>query len=146
MTTELSALQERLEQLESEVTLLRRREAQRRGRFQMLGLGALVAGILVATAPRATTQTLSQDIVCRSLRIVDNRGNERGVIGVNVAGGFLALRGNSGNEQVFTGINEAGGFSSLYDNNRRERVFIGTSGTGGPRDTGVVEFNRGQIR
>lgn len=165
MGSEFEILENRLSELQCEVLDLKRRDVSTRKRHRWMILTVLVVGFLAYFAPRGITHPETGNVVCKSLRVVDDQGRDRAVIGINETGGYLSLRGNNnieqlfcgvnqagglvgfratnGREQMVTGINEAGGNIGIFGTDRKEKVFVGVSGGG---KTGVVEFNRGHVR
>jgi hypothetical protein len=132
-----------LDSLRSEIAELRREvKSLRRTRWITPGALGLTMVALVAlgvAAPRTQAQNppghnpvqLGQDLVCKSLKVVDEKGATMVQMQSDKDGGVVVINGADGKKRFFTGVENDAGFSDWYDpaGNRRATVFIGENGS-----------------
>lgn len=133
---ELQTLRQELAELRREVKTLKRTRWITPGSFALAFLALVVAGV---AAPRGQDPTqdsshkptqLGQDLVCKSIRVVDDAGHDMIVLSKDKDGGTLVVNGADGKKRFFTAVEGNAGFSDWYDLNgvRRASVFIGEQG------------------
>jgi hypothetical protein len=73
---------------------------------------------------------LAQDIVCKSLKVVDANGGALVSIGSDADGGTIVVNAVDGKPRLFSAIENGAGFTDWLDvlGNRRASVFVGEQG------------------
>ncbi|MDF2439507.1 MAG: hypothetical protein JWN98_491 [Abditibacteriota bacterium] len=92
--------------------------------------GTIKKSSTIDAAPDAVA-TPVPEIVCRALKVVDEKGRVLAVLGGQQRGGFLSLRGRDTVQYVALGIGENGGLSELNSRDGQVRVFNGVDSRGG---------------
>jgi hypothetical protein len=120
----LRALHERLSALE--------RRDRRRGRA--LPLLLIAAGLLGALAGRfglpeprvwAQERAAAMEITCRALKVVDEQGKVRVLLGVDQFGGIASVKNAQDKTVATIEADNEGGFLSISANDGGERTFVG---------------------
>jgi hypothetical protein len=132
---EVEALRQELADLRREVKTLKRTRWVTPGSFA-IALVALVA--LGIAAPRQgeppktdhTPVQLGQDLVCKSIRVVDAGGHDMIQMTTDKDGGLFVVNGADGKKRFFTAVENGAGFSDWYDSAgvRRASLFVGEKG------------------
>jgi hypothetical protein len=130
---DLQALRSELAELRREVKTLRRTRWVTPGSFGvvLVALVALsVASPRQADPPDHRPTQLAQDIVCKSLKVVDGNSTTLLQLGSDKDGGLFVINGADGKKRMFSAVENTAGFTDWYDaaGNRRATVFIGEKG------------------
>ena len=131
------------EALWTEITQLRRQlEAVqqvrgRTGRRLLLFLGGIVAGLIAAQVflgqSRAMAQDDAQEVICRSLKLVDAEGKNMVFMGTDEDGGFVKIAARDGRLRAYLAVNNkmGPGFLTLYGNDQKPLVIVDSDADGG---------------
>jgi hypothetical protein len=119
-----------LRALHDRLAALERREARRSRAFPVLLIGAALLGALAARFGLPEPQVWAQEraaveITCRALKVVDDQGKVRALLGSDKFGGIISVK--NANEKTVATIeaDNEGGFLSISANDGGERGFIG---------------------
>jgi hypothetical protein len=134
---ELETLRAELGELRKEVTMLRKTRWITPGAFALALVACVALGV---AAPRAqggqepaghAPLQMGQDLVCKSLKIVDGQGVAMLQLQSDKDGGMIVVNGADGKKRFFTAVENNAGFTDWYDpaGMRRATVFIGEAGS-----------------
>lgn len=122
MEAELCALRERIERLERETGSLKRQ--------RWLALAGLGIALLVLGSPLGRTEDGAQNLICRSLKVVDQDGNPRVTLDIQATGGRLAVAGNDAKPRAVVGVDHDAGFTDWYGADGKPRASLFGSAEG----------------
>ena len=122
MDAELVALRERIERLERETGSLKRQ--------RWLVLGVFAGALLVFGSPLGRTEDAAQNLVCRSLKVVDQEGNPRVSLDIQATGGRVLVAGNDARPRAVVGVDHDAGFTDWYGADGKPRAMLFTSEDG----------------
>lgn len=130
---------EELDKIRREVSDLRV-EVGRLGRMRWITPGSVAVALVAMaisgrTAPQQTPPShaptqLAQDLVCKSLKVVDASGAEMIRLSSDKDGGMVVVDGADGKKRFFVAVENGSGFADWYDaaGMRRASVFTGEKG------------------
>jgi hypothetical protein len=119
-----------LRALEDRLAALERRELRRSRVLPVLLMAAALVGAVVGRfglpEPQAQAQErAAMEITCRALKVVDEQGKVRALVGHDKYGGIVSVK-NANDKTVATiEADNEGGFLSVSANDGGERVFLG---------------------
>ncbi len=133
---ELETLRQELAELRHEVRALRRTRWITPG---ALGVTLVAMVALGVAAPKQDGQTppadhrplqRAQDLVCKSIKIVDDNDHPRVQLGSDKDGGLIVIYGSDNKERFYAAVEHNAGFTDWFDaeGKRRATVFIGDQG------------------
>ncbi|HVT13749.1 MAG TPA: hypothetical protein VHE55_15900 [Fimbriimonadaceae bacterium] len=133
---ELQSLRQELADLRREVRTLKRTRWIAPGSVAVALVALAVLGVASPRIQEGQDQTshhptqLAQDLVCKSIRVVDDAGHDMIQLGKDKDGGLLVVNGADGKKRFFTAVENNAGFSDWYDadGKRRATVFVGEKG------------------
>lgn len=116
-------------ELQCQMTALNRAVATQRTLIFALGLGMVLAimwNVLGGSAaPQALAQDKAMEITCRALKVVDDAGKVRVLLGFDKFGGIVRVHNADGKPVATTEADGDGGFLSILAHDGKERSFVG---------------------
>lgn len=134
---DLDSLRQELAELRREVKTLKRTRWITPGALAMTLIALMAAGVASPlrqdpekTEPGHKPVQLAQDLVCKSLKVVDANGAAMIQLSTDKDGGMMVINGADGKPRVFSAVENTAGFTDWLDSNgtRRASVFIGERG------------------
>src|SRR5688572_16107693 len=136
--SEIDLLRNELADLRREVQSLRRTRWITPGSIGVALVAMMAIGVASPriqdtppkTEPGHRPTQLAQDVVCKSLKVVDDSGKTLVQLGSDKDGGLMVVNGADGKPRFFTAVENAAGFTDWLDaaGTRRASVFSGEKG------------------
>lgn len=132
---ELQTLRHELAELRREVNSLRRTRWITPGSIALILVAIVALGIGAPrrqdpTQPEHRPTQLAQEVVCKSLKVVDEAGHTMLQLASDKDGGMIVVNGADAKKRFFTAVENNAGFTDWFDATgaRRASVFIGEKG------------------
>ena len=121
-----------IELLQNEVHELRRGLKRQR----WINTGLMMAALVGVTTISAQTQNTNKELVCNTLRVVDNKGKTVAILGADESGGALALNSSDGTERVALATDTESGSIAFKAKNGKVQSLLS-----GDKDGGIFVLN-----